>query len=317
MYVQIFELLEGDRKGPPGEVMMKYARFASIILLAVGASAQAAQDISESLETSSDGRVSISNTSGSIDVAGWSRNEVEVTGSMGDEVEELVFERSGDNIRIKVKIPDDKGWNRDVSADLTIRVPEQSSIDIATISADIDVQSVYGEQDLQAISGDITTEVFGSDSGVETVSGDIEIQGDGKPARTDAQSVSGDVSAERIAGDFDGESVSGDVAIVDSSVRRGDMETVNGSITFRAALESGGRLDIETVNGGVDIEFLGDVSARFDIETFNGRIRNCFGPKPERTSKYAPGWELSFTEGDGDGRVRAATLNGGLNLCKK
>ena len=151
---------------------------------------------------------------------------------------------------------------------------------------------------------------------METVSGDIEVQGDGMKARTDLQSVSGDVSATKIAGDIDGESVSGDVGIVDSTIERGDFETVNGDITLRAALERGGRLDIETVNGGVDVQFVGDVSARFDIETFNGRIRNCFGPKPERTSKYAPGWELSFTEGSGDGRVAIATLNGGLNLCK-
>ena len=40
-----------------------------------------------------------------------------------------------------------------------------------------------------------------------------------------------------------------------------------------------------------------------DVDTFNGRIRNCFGPKAERTSRYAPGWGLSFAEGDGDGRV--------------
>jgi DUF4097 and DUF4098 domain-containing protein YvlB len=296
--------------------MMKHVGFAGMVLLAIGANAEASQDISESLDVASDGRVSISNTSGSIEVEGWSRNEVEITGTMGDEVEELVFERSGDNVRIKVKIPDDKGRNRDVSADLTIRVPEQSSIDVATISADIEVQGVYGEQDLQGISADIRTEAYASDIGVETVSGDIEIQGDGKRARTDAQSVSGDISAERIAGDFDGESVSGDVGIIDSSVEHGDLETVNGSITFRATLEPGGRLDIESVNGSVDVDFVGDVSARFDIETFNGRIRNCFGPKPERTSKYAPGWELTFTEGDGDGRVRIATLNGGLNICK-
>ena len=297
--------------------MMKHLSFAGMVLLATGASAEASQDVSESLDASSDGRVSISNTSGSIEVEGWSRNEVEVTGSMGDEVEELIFERSGDNVRIKVKIPENKGWNRDLSADLTIKVPEGSSLDVATISADIEVQGVYGAQDLQAISGDIETEVFAADIGVETVSGDIELQGDGKPVRTDAQTVSGDISAEKIAGDFDGESVSGDVGLIDSSVEHGDLETVNGSITFRATLEPGGRLDIETVNGSVDVDFIGDVSARFDIETFNGRIRNCFGPEPERTSKYAPGWELTFTEGDGDGRVRISTLNGGLNLCNK
>ena len=285
-------------------------------MLMVASPANAARDVSESLNAADDGRVSISNTSGAIEVEGWSRNQVEVTGTIGDDVEELIFERNGDNVRIKVKIPESKGRYRDASADLTIRVPANSSIDVATISADIDVQGVLGEQDLQAISGDIDVEGFGSDIDVETVSGDVEVQGDGKSARTDLQSVSGDVSASNVAGDVDLESVSGDIGVVDSSVERGDFETVNGDITFRATLERSGRLDIETVNGGVDVEFVGDVSARFDIETFNGRIRNCFGHKPERTSKYAPGWELSFTEGSGDGRVTIATLNGGVNVCK-
>ena len=278
--------------------------------------ALADQDIDEKLDAASDGRVSISNTSGSIEVEGWSRNEVAVEGSMGDSVEELIFERSGDNVRIKVKIPDRNRGYRDVSADLTIRVPEKSSIDVATISADIDVQGVLGEQDLQAISGDITAETFAEDMDAETVSGDIEIQGDGKPARLDLTSVSGDVSAEEVAGEIDAESVSGDLGFIDSSFQRGDLETVNGDITFRAKLERGGRLDVETVNGSVDVEFVGSVDARFEIETFNGRIRNCFGPKAERTSKYAPGWELSFSQGDGKGRVTIATLNGGVNLCK-
>jgi hypothetical protein len=59
------------------------------------------------------------------------------------------------------------------------------------------------------------------------------------------------------------------------------------------------------------------VSARFDIETFNGSIRNCFGPKPERTSRYSPGLELSFTLGDGDSHVSIETLNGSVNICNQ
>ncbi len=275
----------------------------------------AAREVNESMNASKDGRVSISNTSGSIEVQGWSRNEVAVTGSVGDEVEELEFERSGDNVRIKVKVPDRNRRYRDVSADLVVRVPRLSSLDVATISADIEVRGVKGEQDLQAISGDIDVEAFEGDIDVETVSGDIEVQGDSKTAQSDLQSVSGDIAAERIAGDVDAETVSGDIGIADSNFERADLETVNGSITFRSGLDRGGRLDIETVNGSVNVDFMGKVSARFDIETFNGRIRNCFGPKPERTSKYAPGWELSFTHGEGDGRVTIATLNGGLNLC--
>lgn len=296
---------------------MKHITLAAISVLALSAPAYADRDVDRRLDAAPDGRVSISNTSGAVDVEGWSRSEVEVTGTLGDDVEELVFERNGDNVRIKVKIPDGRGSWSDSSANLTVRVPERSSLDVATISADIEVEGVRGSQDLQAISGDVATESFEADVDIETVSGDIEVEGDGKRAQTDLQSVSGDISIVRVGGDVGTESVSGDIDITDATVERGDIETVNGDITFRATLERRGRLDIETVNGSVDVEFVGDVSARFDIETFNGRIRNCFGPKPERTSKYAPGWELSFTEGDGDGRVSIATLNGGLNLCKK
>ena len=65
-------------------------------MLMVASPANAARDVSESLNAADDGRVSISNTSGAIEVEGWSRNQVEVTGTIGDDVEELIFERNGD-----------------------------------------------------------------------------------------------------------------------------------------------------------------------------------------------------------------------------
>ena len=118
-----------------------------------------------------------------------------------------------------------------------------------------------------------------------------------------------------VSGSVAAEAVSGEVTVMDGSFERATLNTVNGEITFHAELRSGGKLGIETVNGDVDIQFAGGVSARFDIETFNGDIDNCFGPKAERTSKYAPGYELNFSEGDGDGRVTINTLNGDIEIC--
>ena len=103
--------------------------------------------------------------------------------------------------------------------------------------------------------------------------------------------------------------------MIEGSFDRAELETVNGNIVFKSALRDDGRLDIETVNGDVHVNFDGDVAARFDVETFNGDIDSCFGPKPERTDRYAPGLELSFVEGSGDGRVSVATLNGNVRIC--
>lgn len=292
-------------------------KIAYIVIGALLVSTAAAEDIDRTQNADKDGKVDISNLAGSVEVVGWKRNEIEVTGELGDDVEELIFEVSGKQTTIKVRAPERSWGKKDVSSELLIKVPLGSALDISTVSADIDVEGVHGEQDLQSVSGDITSEGFTADLSAETVSGDVDVDGDGKDGDWRLSSVSGDVSANDISGEVDVEVVNGDVEISAGSFGRVKLETVNGDIVFNGSLRQTGRMDIETVNGSVEVEFVGSVSAEFGIETFNGRIRNCFGPKAERTSKYAPGWELTFTEGDGEGRVSIETLNGSLSLCKE
>lgn len=285
-----------------------------IALTLIGAPALAAEEINRSLDAAADGMVSIENVAGSVEVRGWSRNQVEVIGELGDNVEEFVFERDGNEVLIKVRVP--RRSSRDISSDLVVSVPEGSSLEVDTVSADIDVADVQGEQELESVSGDIATAAYGADIELETVSGDIEVQGDNEVARSELGTVSGDIDAQSLSGEISVGAVNGDISIIEGSFSRASLETVNGGITFHNQLLDDGRLDIETINGAVDVDFGGDISARFDVETFNGAIRNCFGPEPVRTSRYTPGRELKFSEGDGAGRVTIRTLNGSLRLCK-
>ena len=293
-------------------IMMK--KLIAIVLGILLAAPATAEEVNRTLDAASNGRVHISNIAGEVTVNGWSRDQVEVTGELGRNVEELIFERDGNKVIIKVKVP--KNGGRGIDSDLHIQVPQGSSLDVSTVSADIDVKKVRGEQMLETVSGDVDTEGGESDVSAEAVSGDVTVNGQNKEANTRANTVSGDVILVRVAGVADAQSVSGDVTVTEGSFDRVDMNTVNGDILFRAGLRDGGKLVTETVNGSVDIEFDGAVSGRFDIDTFNGDIDNCFGPKPERTSKYTPGLELSFQEGDGDARVKVSTLNGDVSICR-
>jgi len=151
----------------------------------------------------------------------------------------------------------------------------------------------------------------------ESVSGDIEIEGDNQSSSFSFHTVSGDIEVENLSGEIRLESVSGDISTINGEFTRAIGNTVNGDIVFHVGLLDGGRMDIETINGEVDVDFGGPVSARIDIETFNGAIRNCFGPESVRTSKYAPGRELSFTEGGGAGRVTIETMNGNVRICNE
>ena len=281
-------------------------------LLAAGAHGE---DVEETVNAAADGHVDVSNISGSVTVNGWSRNAVEVTGTLGRNVEELIVDRDGDKVVIKVKVPRKGG--RGIDSDLTIMIPVNSSLDVGTVSADIEVEAVAGEQSLHSVSGDVETEHSGAEIKAESVSGDVDVSGDHADGEVSASTVSGDVTLFQISGEVKAEAVSGDVTIDKGSFSRARLETVNGEIVFEADLRRGGRLDIDSVNGDVGVEFDSDVWGRYDVDTFNGDIRNCFGPKPERTSKYAPGLELEFDHGDGESRVNISTLNGDIRFCKE
>lgn len=274
-----------------------------------------AEEVDRTIDASSDGHVDVSNIAGSVTVHGWTRDSVEVTGTLGRNVEELIFERDGDKVVIKVKVP--RRGGRGIESDLRISVPQNSSLDVGAVSADIDVTDVTGEQSLHTVSGDVTTEYSGADVSAESVSGDVEVSGNNADGEVEASTVSGDVTLFRVSGEVEAESVSGDVIVDEGSFSSAELGTVNGEIVFQGELQEGGKLSIETVNGSVEIDFIGNVSAKFSVDTFNGGISNCFGPKAERTSKYAPGWELEFTEGRGSGRVDVSTMNGRVSICKK
>ena len=77
---------------------------ATTLTCALTASAYA-EDVDRKIDAAADGHVEVSNISGSIIVNGWSRDEVAVTGSLGRNVEELILERDGKDILVKVKVP--------------------------------------------------------------------------------------------------------------------------------------------------------------------------------------------------------------------
>ncbi len=290
-------------------------RLYAILLLGTALALPAmAEEVERSLDAASDGHVDVSNISGSVTIKGWSRDQVEVTGELGRNVEELILQRDGDRVTIKVKVPRKGG--RGIESDLHIKVPVGSSINVGTVSADIEVMKLRGDQKLQSVSGDIDTETEGADISAEVVSGDIEIRGTGRDAETRVGAVSGDLMLVRVAGVVEGGTVTGDMIVDDGSFDRANMHTVNGEILFNSELRKGGKLSAEAVNGTIDLKFAGEVSARFEFDTLNGDIENCFGPKAKRTSKYTPGWSLNFQEGGGDGTVSASTVNGDIIVCR-
>ena len=260
--------------------MLKKTAILVLAILAVLPVIAARVEIDETRKTTSDGEVSVELLAGTVTIIGWDRDEVHITGTIDDRYEELEIDSERGEVSIEVDIDDGEHRNINRGADLTIHVPRASEVEIEAISADITIEDVTGEVDIETISGEIQCR-----GGMEAIS---------------VECVSGDIVVETTA-----------------ELKRVDIEAVSGDIELSGALSHGARISVETVNGQVVIRLPSNTSAKFDISTFNGSIKNEFGPAAEKTSKYLPASELSFTLGSGDARVTVEAFNGTVRLISE
>ena len=286
-----------------------------VVLALAARPAWAGATINERRAADATGQVEVSNTAGSVTVSGWNRNEVEVTGELGDGSERLEFTTAGKLTRVKVVIPK-KSFNVEAS-DLVIKVPVASSLFVNTVSADVRVSGIRGEQRLQTVSADIVTEAAAEDVECKSVSGDVTVNGSGQRGLLNITTVSGDASASKVAGEVNGSTVSGNFNLGLGETTRSRLRSTSGDVALTGRLLADTRIDIESISGDVRLDLTGPADVEFEVSSFNGEIRNCMGPKPVRTDQYAPGRELRFREGQGSARIRVKTLNGDINVCRK
>jgi DUF4097 and DUF4098 domain-containing protein YvlB len=286
--------------------------FASALPLAAFAGSDS---VDRKVMATANGEVVISNVSGSIDVRGWDRNEVQVTGELGSSVERLDVESNGGRTVVKVVLP--RGNAHDADADLTISVPRNSSIEVSAVSADVSSRGVLGTQRLKSVSGEITADIAGDESELRSVSGDVTVRGTGKPIRLRVSSVSGSLDITNTAGSLDMVTVSGDASVQagESSDVRG--RTTSGTLEVRGKLTKDGRVDVEGVSGDIILRLSAPGGLSTEIESFSGDINGCLADNVERVSKYGPGKRLNIRTVEAGARVRAKTLSGDIDICDR
>ncbi len=269
--------------------------------------------VEESGPASSDGLVIIENMVGSIKVIGWDKDEVHLDGTLGEDVEDLKFETGRKKSRIKVVYPR-KSHSINDGADLIIRIPRGSSLEVEGISADILVEGVEGNLELSSISGKVEFSGWCRKLEAGSISGRILIDGGAK--EMELECVSGDIKASGKTADIDAETVSGGIQLEYDTFLELSLESVSGTIRVTGDLADRGSFDFDAVSGDVILTVPADVSAEFEVTTFSGGIDNAFGQKSRKTSRYAPGRELEFAVGEGDAQVEINSFSGDVVIKK-
>jgi DUF4097 and DUF4098 domain-containing protein YvlB len=279
----------------------------------------AQQQVTKRATVAADATVEVSNVQGGVTITAWDKNEVELVAELESAKDELDFEASERHVRISVERPKGRYGRHDEEEEayLTLRVPARARLIVDTVSAEIGVTGVRGEQTLESVSGEVRTQAFDAPVRANAVSGDITVTGNGGGAAVTTENVSGTSTVTGARGEYRGEVVSGEINATIAAAERLEVSSVSGDIDVQAELTPTARVEMGSVSGTVTLRIKPPVNADFDIESFSGDIENCFGQKARDTSKYTPGSELSFTQGKGGARVEIETLSGEISLCDR
>ncbi|MFT3906136.1 MAG: DUF4097 family beta strand repeat-containing protein [Steroidobacteraceae bacterium] len=309
--------LTAARRGATAQriALQRIALLAAMPALWASLAQAAERSVDEARAASANGVVDISNVAGSVQVRGWDKAELRVTGTIGGKVERVEVAANGDHSTVKVVLPAlSVGGNG--SADLLVQVPMNSAVNVTLVSADLALTGVNGDLNLRTISGNIEGDV-GANANVNSVSGDITVAARGMHRNYELKSISGDIKATGLGNNVSVSTVSGDAELTLGTVSRAQLESVSGNVMVATQLDSGGSLAAESVSGDLTLNFVASApSANIDVETLSGDISNCFGPKPVSPER-GPGSHLSFTSGDGKGRIHAESKSGSVHLCTK
>jgi DUF4097 and DUF4098 domain-containing protein YvlB len=296
-------------------INLRWTAVCALIVLAVPWSlVHARRAIEEHRAAEPQGEVEIFNVAGTVEVDGWDRSEVEVTGTAGEKVERVDVMTAGNRTSIHVVSRSSLIRGSDGEAHLVVHVPAKSAVAATLVSADFKVSGVAGNLKLQTASGNLSGDA-GGDVRASTVSGDVRLTARAAKA-LEVNTISGDIRLTGGGGEVDITTVSGSSTLELTEVTRARFKSVSGDLAAEIALAPDGQIESESVSGEVSFKFAAVPAAEFDVQSFSGDIDNCFGPKPLQ-SRYGPGSRLSFKNGDGHANVRINTKSGDIKLCTK
>jgi DUF4097 and DUF4098 domain-containing protein YvlB len=273
------------------------------------AAAFAGEDIDTTLAMPADGLVRVENLAGHVELTAWDRAEAQVRGTAGSGVEEVIVRETSNGILVEVR--NRKNQRNIDGTELYLRIPAAARIEAEGVSSDFRVKGSEGESiEIHTVSGDLEVDAQTVRLDLNSVSGDIDFTGGAQRATIEA--VSGDVTLSGTDGEVRVSTVSGDLSLVTGVIARGQFESVSGEMRLELSLADDGRLSCDSMSGDVEIRVPAAQQAAFSAQSFSGNIRSDFG-EVGRVSR-GPGSVVEAQVGDNGARIRVETFSGDIAI---
>ena len=172
-----------------------------------------------------DGRVYLNNVSGDIEIRTWDKDEVKIDALKVSQASSLsqakencglvTIEVTKDAglLRIETKYPRKKtfwgGNSINVSVDYKLWIPAKASVEVKSVSGDVDFAAIGGAIKAGVVSGSVTLKKAAAGADLNTVSGELTLED--ITGNVYLKTVSGDIEVARIKGSIEAETVSGGI----------------------------------------------------------------------------------------------------------
>ncbi len=215
--------------------------------LTLGASAKVTENFNQTYPLAADGRISLENINGTIEIVAWEKAEVAVEAVKSAKDDEamshLHIKVEASAKKLSIKTEHEKAWKFWEHAQAEVRyklkVPAGASLDkVGVVNADVHISGVKGKVKVDSVNGSIDAEGLGGEGDFDTVNGSITVNYATMP--------SDDISLDTVNG-------SCKVTLPANAAFKLQSDTVNGraSCDFPITLEKAGKHDLRgTVNGG-------------------------------------------------------------------
>lgn len=219
---------------------------ALVLFLTLPTQAEVTQDFHKTVPLAANGRVSLSNINGDVEITGWSRNEVQIdavkTARDQQRLDEARIEvnTSSDSVEIETHYPSHLMNNNAASVRYTLHVPEGARIDkINLVNGALTVQKITGEIDADLVNGKLRASDLAGTADLATVNGSIE---------ADYNSL--------------------------NNVREIKLKSVNGSVDLLLPQSPNAQVEASTVNGSISTDFPLTVKGRWVGKNMSGTLGN-------------------------------------------
>lgn len=245
-------------------------------------------------------RVSVENSNGSVEVAGWDKDEVDISGERFAPTEDYLRQLKVDvqasdvAVRIRTVKPKGMGWRGPFGGvKYLIRVPRRTILDrIESTNGSLRVEDVQGNALLRSTNGSIKLYHSQGVHDIQTTNGGIELS-----------THNGDVKARTTNGTIRAEDLAGNLI----------AETTNGSVNARLTGPLTSPVRAETTNGSINVTFEKS-AAGMNASTTNGSITVRLPPELKASIRASSGIGVTSdfaVDGDVEKKRIRGTVNGG------